>query len=1235
MDSFNIVQWNIRSLKTNKLFLLNILTSHKIHCAALSETWLSPTENIYINGYNIIRSDRADGYGGSGLLIKKGTNYTVINCNSFSSNKLQICGVKLNLNNKSTTILSVYASPKHKITSVEWYNILSNFCSPIIITGDFNAHHELWGCELADNEGKEIVEYLNDYNLIIMNDGTPTLFQCPGHRKSAIDLTICSPAIAPNITWQPLHSTYGSNHYPIKISVDAPTNYKFTIYPSSKWDIKKANWTEYHTISKTLTDNINQNNFLSSDLETKYELFTNIITQTAEKTIPKKTVKQVNSFRCSPWWDDECKNVIDSKRTAFNNFKVAPTLENFITCKRATAIAKRTLKQKKKQSWISFCLSINKNTNLTDVWQRVKLLNKNKTTQHKNQLSNELLYNFMATLTPPSCTEELTLHHLPNTTGVPDCTGPFTTEELYHSLKSTANSTPGLDNIHYSMLMNLASNTKLLLLNIYNHAWLQEETPAQWNIQAIVPIMKPNKDPNLYSSYRPISLFSCVLKTFERLIKTRLEWYLEHYSLLPSCQYGFRSGRNTMDSIAKLTTDIQINFSENKYLSALYLDLKGAFDHVSIKTLYDKMLLLGIPTKFSNTIVSIFKKRRVHLKYQDVKMEHRISNQGLPQGAVLSPLLFNIYTSDLNKIFHPNIKTLQFADDICIYVSKNSIRETECELSSAMKSFNKWALFTGFHIVPEKTIVSIYTRHRTPFPNNFILDNKSYKILPIVKFLGIYIDCKLTWRNHIRCTIQKTEPRLNVLRAVAHFNWGADPQTLIMLYKNLILTIIDYGSIIYGSATNTVLKPLDTLQNKALRIAIGALHSTPINNLLAETHVMPLNWRRRILSYKFTSNRLWLQTDISLAQLATDILTQPYWSRKTTPPLINSFTEVINNLTPDQSCSTLPCFKYNFLLSLPNNHFLDTTCLPTQQTKFNSEISKKWPNGWYLYTDASKTSDGVGCAFLDPSHNISQQFKLPKFISIYSAEMIAIHQCLAHIKNYSNYPNNIIIFSDSQTVIKKLKYPKFCNKNSEIIYSILKIISEIETGHIKLKVVWIRGHSGIVHNERVDVLAKQAIITGMDYFPPYLNQEITAQYKQRTWSDWNEEYKTSLQNKGQFYGRLHPQIPNKPWFTSKQPRKLITTIARLKFNHNFSKNHLHKINMSNTSTCDCDNVSTQDSNHLILACSKYQHNRPYFISELSKFNLNPPLNISTILNTKNQNIYELLYNFITQNDIKL
>lgn len=368
MHSFNIIQWNARSLKANKLFLDTLLFSHKIHCAIISESWLKPSEQFNFNGYNIVRSDREDGYGGS--CIKRGINYSTINCEHLNSQRTQICAIKLNLKDRSITIVSIYSTPYHNTSRNDWLTIFSYFQTPAIIGGDFNAHHDSWGCETSDREGKEIIEVITDMHFTMLNDGTPTLFQAPGHRKSAIDLSFCSPTLSPSLSWNVLNNTYGSNHYPIILNLHKKMNYKFNIFPSSIWDTKKANWNEYYDVSKTISENINLDEFSSHNSETKYDILTHIINETALKTIPQRFPKQVNSFRCNSWWDDDCKTQVQTTKIAFNAFKDIPSVNNFISCKQAIARTKYILKQKRKQSWTEFCTSINKNTNISDVWKK-------------------------------------------------------------------------------------------------------------------------------------------------------------------------------------------------------------------------------------------------------------------------------------------------------------------------------------------------------------------------------------------------------------------------------------------------------------------------------------------------------------------------------------------------------------------------------------------------------------------------------------------------------------------------------------------------------------------------------------------------------------------------------------------------------------------------------------------------------------------------------------------------
>nr|CAH7738046.1 unnamed protein product [Callosobruchus chinensis] len=162
---------------------------------------------------------------------------------------------------------------------------------------------------------------------------------------------------------------------------------------------------------------------------------------------------------------------------------------------------------------------------------------------------------------------------------------PIERDELVSNIHTTKSSAPGMDGINYVMINNLPTVAIDFLCSIYNRILIDGDNCDQLKQSLVIPIPKIG-DP---STPRPISLMSCLLKTFERILKTRLEWWLEKNHLLPESQYGFRRGRGTIDCVSHLTTDIQIAFSRNSYLSSLFVDISSAYDnpHVFIPSCTD------------------------------------------------------------------------------------------------------------------------------------------------------------------------------------------------------------------------------------------------------------------------------------------------------------------------------------------------------------------------------------------------------------------------------------------------------------------------------------------------------------------------------------------------------------------------------------------------------------------------------------------------------------------------
>uniref|UniRef100_A0A6M2DJW2 Putative rna-directed dna polymerase from mobile element jockey-like isoform x3 n=1 Tax=Xenopsylla cheopis TaxID=163159 RepID=A0A6M2DJW2_XENCH len=1235
MEHLNIVQLNCRSLSANKDSLEFFLGENKISVAALSETWTKADSKFYFKGYNLFRTDREDGFGGSAILVSKTLNcreVEVINIDPF----VQICAVKLCLA-IPLLIVSVYCAP-NKVIDLSPLKKLNFKDFKVLICGDFNSHHVAWGCEYVCSRGKLLYELMEDLSLIILNDGSHTTIGSWSRKPSSIDLTMCSSYLAGISHWSVSSEPIGSDHLPILISLDVNVQTKIVVFPNKKWNTKSANWESYSSVIQ----NFYNSNPIPNDLHEKYTFFSKALDDASFKCLKQNKKKMISSFRNSVWWDDDCTKAVKDRKRLYNILRQDFNFENYINFKKTNAKTKLFLKKRKRDKWMEYTRSINSNTDPQNVWSQIrKFSNKNSFNRVNRFLTVDFSESLLKFYAPDHVNNVIIQNNFQQDQNLNF--KPFTVEELDNALKSRRNSAPGLDHIEYIMLKNNPTQAKNLLVDIFNNCIMEHWIPEEWKSIIIIPILKINKDPWLTNSYRPISLMSCVAKTFERMIKNRLEWVIENGSILNRYQFGFRRGRGTMDVLAMLSNDIYISNSLNKYLLLLTMDIEKAYDNIDHNILELKLIRAKVPLSLTKVIMKLVSMRHLYIRSSSGVVGPRYVHQGIAQGSILSPLLFNIYTMDLIKDSESNVKTIQYADDIYLYTSRSSLDDCISDLSTDVQEKSFWFQINKMNLSHSKNLAIVFTRHRAPIhPSHLIFGHFKFLIQKEIKILGVHFDTKMTFKKHIVETSKRCEKGINILRKLSGTNWGAHPSACLNIYKSIIRSQIDYGSFIYGYCKNRLLYNLDKIQFTAIRSCIGAIRSTPTNVLIREAGESPLHIRRQILAQRFLIKKFSTEYEgipTQLIELARLHFTKKFWLKQSTPPLISSF----YNLYPckDQIIinSKLPYYSYSYPFTNLSNFILPSSKLVNVQSdniciinrEFEQAINSRWPNYIHIYTDGSKIDGKVGCAFFVHQLNLKKMIKLSKYASIFTAELIAIYEALTFVKRKNI--KNTIIFTDSNAALIALRKPKVTA--NKIVFMIIDFIQDLIKNRHSVFLCWIKGHEGIYGNTVADLLAKEAANSGDESLYLIPASDLKFMVKNKGIKQWQYEYSVSIQVKGKLYSKIEPRVSQVPWFNnSPDNRKFITTMCRIRFGHTFLKSHLHRIGIAPDEDCKCG-ASKETLDHVLWECQLYMSSRDCLFKELQKYNLIFPVNAFLLIKSGNICIYKIIIYFLHSNNINI
>lgn len=433
---------------------------------------------------------------------------------------------------------------------------------------------------------------------------------------------------------------------------------------------------------------------------------------------------------------------------------------------------------------------------------------------------------------------------------------PLTIEELHSELDNCTSKSPGPDDIPYIFIKNLSEFALNKILTIYNLIWVHGILPVKWRQAIVIHILKANKNKFEINSYRPISLTCTLCKLLEKIVNKRLVWHLETSHKFIKQQYGFRRHHSTHDVLATLHTNISESIKRKQHTILVTLDLEKAYDMVWKNRVIDILSSWSIDGNMLKFLHNFLTDRTIQVKVNNILSEQTAIENGLPQGSVISVTLFLVAINDIFSDIQKPVRYTLFADDCNIYCSGTDSRSTVAHLQNSINSLTRWSSKSGFKFSPSKTQCIIFNKKKNNLLHHIYINNVPTTYTDNIRILGMIFDSKFSWTPHLKRLKINCNTKMKIIKTLSHLTWGADKDSLLLIYKALILSRIDYGSIIYNSAKPNIKQILNPIHNQAIRLAIGAFRISPIDSILCISGEPPLQIRRNKEIFKYVTKKL-------------------------------------------------------------------------------------------------------------------------------------------------------------------------------------------------------------------------------------------------------------------------------------------------------------------------------------------------------------------------------------------
>lgn len=849
-------------------FALNkFLDTQQIDVMFLQETNTTDPEKLVLNNMSFICDTNKATNRGAALYASDQHSITKLEEISKLSKHIDSSWGLVIIRNQRFIIGSIYAKLNYKPAIREVMKMLKaaekrkmelKACG-VILSGDFNARHLSWGDTLNNEYGKQLVESLDHTLYSISISKSPTYLCTNG--GSYIDFSIISNNIADMVnsckTDDSVELFSGAptrGHVPLLTELQTRTQSQ-PKQCSEKLDVSKINWESW---TQSIESEIEENQEHIEAEENPYALWTKlngIITKATDNHGANKKCSQYSK----PYWTSSLSNLSKKlqmarksyiKRNTDSNLRKFNEVKEEFDTERKTACqdflinkAKQLNSAQAQQFWKEFNKIFKKKTMqkidplddgnngvLTDpkdvesclfsvFFEAKHLVNGDFDDvfyQETNNLHEEIIKDNSAEEQHGNVTEDL--HNLNKNVSV---------EEIMKAIKYTGKSTDNC-NFHPTMFRHLGENAIKVLKKLFNlclstNKWV-------WEAAEVIFLRKAGKDSYAKpGSYRPICITAYIGKLFEAIIAIRLEVLLLNSNHTDPDQEGFSKLKNTIRYLNRLHLGIKVDKENYLTVICLFIDFEKAFDSVWKRGMIVKLNSLGIKGNVLRLIDNFLFTRKVALNVNgEVGNSRQSAEYGLPQGSVLSPVLFKLYLSDFGAELNnrQDIVLYKFADDGTIKITAENSQTCVEILEEVLISLQNWTKKWRMKLNCDKNkteIIAFNTaeRNKDIIPKQFFIGDKVIYRVAQTKVLGLIIDEDLTYTPHSQEVLKSLHAVWATLCKYSSRHWGFTQRVMLQLVKALFISKMSYASHIWMSKENT--KDIMKLWYHVLKSLIGAV----------------------------------------------------------------------------------------------------------------------------------------------------------------------------------------------------------------------------------------------------------------------------------------------------------------------------------------------------------------------------------------------------------------------------